>query len=558
MKKETLMMILLPVMTVFSCKKESPESLTWCASGNGGVVAAGQPASAQGGIEILARGGNAVDAAVATIFCLAVSDYGSFCIGGEVPFMFYSSETGKVIVFNGMGGAPGDSAAIDWCYRNGIPREGIRASTVPSALSTCLKALELKGTMSFAQVVKPVLDLLDAGKEDWHANLASTFRRMIETEDQAAGTREEKIRQARDRFYKGDIADELNDYYIEAGAFLRKNDLEAHETLVEKPIFVNYRDYAVYKCNTWTQGAVLLQTLNLLENYDLSGMGFYSGDYVHLAAEAMKLAYADRDRYYGDPAFENVPLQELLSEEYTLLRRPLIDKKKASSEIRPGDPFAMKALAGTGEYRPGKSGTTTCVVVDKWGNVVAATPSSNTEYGVCEKLGVAHNTRMGSFNTRKGHPNALRPGKRPRITLTPTIVLREDKPVLAISVAGGDYQDQMALQLLLDFVEFGMMPEQAVCVPRFWTYQLENSFNPSPDRASTILNIGGLAISPSSEQQLIQDLEARGHKVELTKGESYIRPVMVYLDQQSGFFYAAGEPGYKYCAALNYPVIESE
>ncbi len=183
-------------------------------------------------------------------------------------------------------------------------------------------------------------------------------------------------------------------------------------------------------------------------------MGFFSPDYIHVTAEAMKLAYADRDKYYGDPSFVNVPLESLLSDQYAKIRYPLIDMKNASVEIRPGDPLNMKPLGGPGEYRPGEKGTTTCVVIDKWGNVVAATPSANPEYGICESLGMAHNTRLSSLNTEKGHPNSMAPGKRPRITLTPTIVLKDDMPYLAMSVAGGDMQDQVSLQLLLDVAEF--------------------------------------------------------------------------------------------------------
>lgn len=279
--------------------------LTWHASGNGGIVAAGPKPSVEAGLKMLKSGGNAVDAAVSVILNLAVSDYGSFCIGGEVPFMLYDTNTGKVRVFDGMGGAPGDAKAIDTFYSEGIPEEmsGIKVSTVPSALSTVMKALEINGTMSFEQVVQPTLELLDAGGESWYQNLATTFRKLIETEKSTKGTRAEKIKAARDRFYKGDIADELNKYYISSGAYLRKSDLEAHTTLVEDPVTVNYRGYEICKCNTWTQGPVLLQSLKLLESFDLKSLKFFSPDYIHVVVEAMKLAYADRDKYYGDPSF---------------------------------------------------------------------------------------------------------------------------------------------------------------------------------------------------------------------------------------------------------------
>lgn len=528
------------------------QHMTWFSSGNGGVVAAGPEASVQAGIDILAQGGNAVDGAVAVIFNLAVSEYGKFCIGGEVPFMFYRVKTGKVLVYNGMGGGPKDQDAIDWYYANGIPERGLKAATVPSAVSTCLTALEQQGTMTLAQVIAPTLTLLDSGKESWYPNLASTLRKLVETERLTSGTREQKIRAARDRFYKGDIADELHDFYVRSGGMLRKSDLASHETIVEEPVSINYRGYTVNKCNTWTQGPVLLQSLKLLEKFDLKSMGFFSADYVHTTAEAMKLAYADRDMYYGDPRFVKVPLKRLLSEKYTRIRYPLIDMSRASMDIRPGDPYKMKAVVEPGAYYPGEEGTTTCVVADRWGNVVAATPSANPPYGICESLGIAHNTRLSSLNTQRGHPNSLEPCKRPRITLTPTIVLKDGKPVLAISVAGGDKQDQTSLQLLLDFVEFGRMPKDAIDLPRVLTLHTEDSFNPSPDPGKRIFNIGVLNIN-ATDQSTIDDLKNRGHEINKTRS-NIGRPVMVCIDQGTGIFYAACHhlpSDEKYCAALN-------
>jgi gamma-glutamyltranspeptidase/glutathione hydrolase len=186
--------------------------------------------------------------------------------------------------------------------------------------------------------------------------------------------------------------------------------------------------------------------------------------------------------------------------------------------------------------------------------VVAATPSANQDYGVCENLGIAHNTRLSSLNTQRGHPNSLQPGKRPRITLTPTLVLKNGKPVLAISVAGGDMQDQVTLQLILDYVEFGMMPKDAITAPRFRTYHTEDSFNPSPDAKKRIFIIGALDID-STGQPILDDLIKRGHKVTFPT-ELIGDPIMIYLDQVTGISYAAGEPKSttgKFCAGLNKP-----
>ena len=532
--------------------------LTWYAQGNGGIVAAGPAPSVQAGLEILSNGGNAADAGVATVFNLTISDFGSTCIGGEVPFMFYEAKTQKVTVFNGMGAAPLDSSAIEYFMLKGIPieKEGIKVSTVPSLISTLLKALELKGTMSFEQVITPTLRLLDEGGEVWYPALASTFRRLIETEKQTPGTREQKILAARDRFYKGDIADELNEYYVSSGAYLRKADLVNHTTLIEEPVSVNFKGYDIYKCGPWTQGPVLLQSLNILEHFDLKSMSFFSADYAHVVAEAMKLAYADRDKYYGDPAFVDVPLKLLLSDEYTKIRYPLIDMRAASMDIRPGDPVNMIADTGPGQFIPGDHGTTTCTVVDKWGNAVAATPSANGDYGICMSLGVAHNTRLTTFNTQKGHPNCIQPGKRPRITLTPTIVLKDGKPVIVMSIAGGDMQDQAALQLILDYIEFGMKPKVALKAPRLYTYHTEDSFNTSSDPAKRLFKIGALDVYDITDKKVIGELKKRHHDLKVIPGPIG-DPAMIYIDASTGMCYAATEPFYerdsereKLCGAL--------
>jgi gamma-glutamyltranspeptidase/glutathione hydrolase len=277
-------------------------------------------------------------------------------------------------------------------------------------------------------------------------------------------------------------------------------------------------------------------------------MGFFTSDYIHVTTEAMKLAYADRDKYYGDPSFVEVPLKQMLSDQYAKIRFPLIDMKNASHEIRPGDPVNMTAYDGPGEHWPGEKGTTTCVVVDKWGNVVAATPSANPEYGICESLGIAHNTRLSSLNTQKGHPNSIEPGKRPRITLTPTIVLKNDKPFLAMSVAGGDMQDQVSLQLLLDIVEFGMMPDEAIAAPRFYTHHIEDSFNPSPDPAVRSGRTAALDIYETTKT-IIDDLASRGHIMNIVGG-AIAHPVVVFTDQSTGISYAATQKG-KRCGSVD-------
>ncbi len=518
----------------------------WEASGKGGAVAAGGKEAVAAGVSILEQGGNAADAAAATLLALSITDYGSYAIGAEIPLIIYDASAKEVKVLCGLGGAPLDRNAIEWYYKNGIPGSGgMKAAPVPGALSLCITTVKLYGTMTFEQVVAPSLELLDSGPErgpqDWHANLAATFRKLIETEKDTPGSRQEKLQAARDRFYKGDIADELVAFYVRNGGFLRKGDLAAHVTRVEDPVKVQYRGYTVCKCDTWTQGPYLCQTLRLLEGFDLKTMGHLSADYIHVLTEALKLGFADRDEYYGDPLFVDVPIEALLSDEYTKIRRSLIDMTNASAEVRPGDPVNMKAIKGRGAYRPGPGGTTTCVVADRWGNLVAATPSGNRPYALCRELGVAHGNRLRSLNTTAGHPNRIEPGKRPRITLTPTIVLKDGKAVIAISVAGGDLQDQTTLNCLLNHLEFGMMPKDAVTAPRFSTGHQENSFNPNPDREKTLGTLASLTLDDGVEQSTRRTLANRGHKV-IIASKPIAHPVMIYVDSNTGMIYAAGDP----------------
>jgi len=281
----------------------------------------------------------------------------------------------------------------------------------------------------------------------------------------------------------------------------------------------------------------------LLEGFDLKVMGQFSADYIHVVLEAIKLALADRDAYYGDPNFVDVPLQALFSAAYTEIRRPLIDMQKASQEARPGDPHGMKPLKTLGVFRPGVGGTTTCVVADRWGNVVSATPSANVPIEPRDggRAGVTFGNRLRSFNTTPGHPNCIQPGKRPRITLTPTLVLKDGKPIMAISVAGGDLQDQATLNLLLDVIEFDMRPETAVTAPRFATSHYQNSFNPNPARIETFGEPGSLTVSNRVSDSVQEELSRRGHHLSVTTSP-IASPVMLYIDQNSGVFYAAGNP----------------
>jgi gamma-glutamyltranspeptidase/glutathione hydrolase len=531
----------------FMMQETSAQSIGWKAASKSGVVAAGAADAVAAGIEILEQEGNAADAAAATILALNVTDHGACSIGGEAPVLIYDSRKRQVKSLSGQGAAPLSPQAIDWYMKNGIPNHDIKMAPVPAVVDLCITLLQQYGTKSFGEIVAPALTLLDQDKEAWYSPLAVTLRRMVEEEARTVGSREARLQAACDRFYgrnaqRNDIAEEIEAFYIEQGGFLRRADLAAHKTRIEEPVAVDYRGYTVYKCGPWTQGPFLCQALRLLEGFDLKGMGHLSADYIHVVTEAIKLAMADRDEYYGDPAFVDVPLAALLSDAYNAMRRPLIDLHHASLEARPGDPYARQPLKGVSVFRPGVGGTTTCVIADRWGNVIAATPSANVyREGGCSRAGISYGNRLRSLNTTPGHPNCIQPGKRPRITLTPTLVLKDGQPVLAISVAGGDLQDQATLNLLLDFIEFDMEPATAVTAPRFATDHHEDSFDPNPVREQTFLQAGSLSLSDQVAADVRDELARRGHQV-LPKKEPIARPVMLYADPTSGMYYAAGDP----------------
>jgi gamma-glutamyltranspeptidase/glutathione hydrolase len=494
------------------------------AVGSLGVVVSGRPAATAAGIKILEQGGNAADAGAATLLALSVTYVGAFCVGGEVPILVYNADRKNVKLIEGIGEAPRDPKAIAWYMKHGIPDGDVKAAAVPSTIDAVVTLLKVYGTKSFEEVVQPTLAILDAGGPTWYsdtgsgerietgvrwqADLAVTFRKLVESEKNAKGTREQKLQAVSDRFYRGDIADALQAWYIEKGGFLRKTDLAAHKTPVVDPLTTTYRGYTVYKTGPLTQGPYLLQALRLLEGFDLKKMGFNSADYIHTVIEAEKLALADRDEYYGDPNFTKVPMQLLLSDQYTEMRRKLIDPKKASLELRPGDPYNMKPTKAPTIMGPWHGGTTVMCVTDKFGNVVVATPSGlSSTAGVAGHTGIIHGTRLTSLNTFSGTPNVIEPGKRPRITLSPTFLFHKNDPVMAISVAGGDMQDQAAIQVILNYVDFGMTPVDAFKAPRFSTEHFISSFG--QDGAK----LGSLSVPSTLPAEVKANLRARGHVV---------------------------------------------
>jgi len=519
-----------------------------------GVVAAGRTFSADAGARILTAGGNAIDAGVATIFAAAVVEISHFGLGGEVPIIIYSAKDNRVIVINGQGPAPRAASPAMFAGEKAIPGNGPNGATIPAVVDAAALALEKYGTKSLAEVISPAIELADgfpmyqflenylaserkgsepyewsiktyypdgkvtqAGQVFRQPNLAATLRALASAEAAAkanGATREQAIQAGRDAFYKGSIAQRITAAVRAAGGVMTDDDLGSYRGRIEEPASAPYRGYTVYKAGFWNQGPVLLQTLRILEGFDLAKMGIGSADAVHTIVEAIKLAYADRDQYYADPDFAKVPGAALLSPEYAAVRRTLIDPRRASMEQRPGDPErGAGTLADippqlTGEAKHETGDTTSLQVVDKEGNLFSATPSSGWLLGgafVAGETGVPMSNRMQAFRLEPSSPNVLAGGKRPRTTLTPTVVLKDGKPFLAIGTPGGDSQDQQILQVLLNVIDFGLDVQAAIEAPRVNSLHPQSSFD--DHRAQP----GVLEVERTLAPAVIDELRARGH-----------------------------------------------
>jgi len=526
-------------------------------AGNG-VVAAGRTFSAEAGARILSAGGNAIDAGVATAFAAAVVEISHFGLGGEAPMIIYSAKENRVVVINGQGPAPKAASPAMFAGEKAVPGNGPNGATIPAFVDAAALALEKYGTKSLSAVLAPAIELADgfpmykflenylaserkaseryewsirtyypdgkvtpAGQMFRQPSLAATLRALAAAEQaaQAAGaTREAAIQAGRDAFYKGAIAQRITAAVRAAGGVMTDDDLASYRGRIEEPASVTYRGYTVHKAGFWNQGPALLQTLNILEGFDLARMGIGSADALHAIVESIKLAYADRDHYYADPDFAKVPGEALLSLDYASARRALIDLRRASMEHRPGDPVRGAALLGilpaqsTGEPAREPGDTTAVQVVDKDGNLFSATPSSGWLLGgafIAGDTGVPMSNRMQAFRLDPASPNVLAGGKRPRTTLTPTVVLKEGKPFLAIGTPGGDSQDQQILLVLLNIIDFGLDVQAAIEAPRVNSLHPQSSFD--DHRAQP----GVLEVERTVAPAVIEELRARGHVVRL-------------------------------------------
>jgi gamma-glutamyltranspeptidase / glutathione hydrolase len=579
-------------LVLISAFAQNPNTMFPAVRGTHYMLGAGNSLNVAAGAQILEHGGNAVDAGVATVLSAAVTELDHFGLGGEMP-LIVSMKGHPVTVVSGVGTAPafatpeffrtrkpepwevppaGDAAAKP--EMPPIPANGILAATVPGVFDGLMLALEKYGTMSFAQVAEPALgysrgfptpeilsnyirssqpylELWPVSMKFFQPNghipvpgemfaeppLTHTLEQLIAVEKKARGKRVAKIEAVRNYFYRGPIAKRIGDFSAKNGGLLRYEDMAGFHAEIDTPRIATYRGYTVNKPGFWTQGPVMLEALNILEGYDLKAMGHNSPQYLHVVIETVKLAFADRDRYYGDPKFSRIPEQTLLSKDYAAERRKLIDPNHASMESQPGAFGGTLTMAGLSTPTPGVSDTTCVNVADPFGNVFSATPSGAWLPSVIAgDTGIPLGTRLQSFIVNSpSHANMLGAGKRPRVTLSPTLVLKDGKPFLALSTPGGDNQDQALLQALLNIIDFGMSPQEAVEAPRFQSEHFYASF------ANHEFAPGKLNVESRMPRDTIAALIALGHKVNVAGAWSNSSaPVVIRMD--NGVLQGAADP----------------
>jgi gamma-glutamyltranspeptidase / glutathione hydrolase len=579
-----------------------------------GGVSTGHPLTTAAAFGILLKGGNAFDAGVASLIAGGVLEQDLYSLGGEALVLVYPKKDNKVTSIVGQGWAP-KAVDVDWYLSRNktLDGAGLDPAVVPGALHAALTVLEKWGTMSFEEVAAPGIGYAENGFpmrnstaqaiqrqlkffESWPGNkkywlkadgsaykpgetiklpaLARTLHRMVDAEKAAkAKGRGAGIIAARDRFYKGDIAAEMVAFLQKNGAPFDASDFAEYYARIEEPAKTTYRGYTVYKHGFGSQGPVLLQALNILENFDLHSMGYASADYLHTVTESLKLAYADRDSYYADPAFVQVPGEGLLSKAYAKERAALIDPKKASTSFIAGDPTKYdskvkqwtfwKANVTNGATPRTRSGeeenspeivkdTTHMAVIDRDGNIFDVTPSGGWVPGavILGDTGIGMSVRGEQFWLDKTRANQIRPRARPRYTLTPSLVFKGDVPMMGLGTPGGDNQDQTILQALLSIVDFWTewYPNLhgALERPRVQTMHFYGSFWPHT------AGFNQLNVEATIPDAVYNELKARGHDV------SRLRPfgmsgcaTAVMIDPATGNRFAGADPR-RDCYAIAY------
>jgi gamma-glutamyltranspeptidase / glutathione hydrolase len=557
---------------VFAQQRQPERQAQFPQRGTHGAVAAGSGYATDAGMRMYYTGGNAVDAGVASIFAAATTEYSHVGWGGEAPILIRTKD-GKVHAIAGVGTMP--KLATSELYRtrplllgeileppekNGlkgiIPVAGIMAALVPGLPDASLVALREYGTKSFAEAVAPAIELADGSAIDemragsiqssrdfftlWpssakhfmpdghapipgevfhQADLAKTLRGMVDAEKKAlakGASRVAAIDAVRDYFYRGEVAKKIDEFSRNNKGLLRYEDMAAFKLSPEEPVSTTFQGAKVYKPGFWSQGPAMIQTLNILNGYDIAPMRQNSAQYIHVLTEALKLAYADRDTYYGDPRFSKIPMTELLSQSYADERRKLIGNK-ASLAFQPG------SIGDHPPPHPSESEIvrtkiddflmahdTTCVdTIDSSGIMFSATPSGAWLPSVIAgDTGIPLTERAQSFLLVPGSPNELAGGKRPRVTLSPTLVTHADgSPWFVLSTPGGDNQEQALMQIMFNVMLFHNNAELAIEAPRFETRHLVSSFD------NHAMNPGDLQLDDRTPLNVINDLQARGHKI---------------------------------------------
>jgi len=569
------------------------------------VALTGKPLAAAAGAMIFQQGGNAIDAACAMLAATSTM-WDALAWGGETQALIYNPRTKQVIGINALGVAP--SGATPAFYRskgyNYPPEYGPLAAVTPGTPGGLLTMLAEFGTQSVAQVLSPAIRLADgypieaqtansmerekarikqwkyspsvflphsgnareapaAGEVFRQPDLAATLRKLVEAEQQALGagkSRKDAIYAAYDRFYKGDIAQELVRSVREQDGLFTMQDLAKWKVKIEEPVSTTYKGIEVYKLREWTQGPVLLQALNILENIDVKALGHNSARYMHTLYQVMNLAYADRDFYYGDPDFPpEEPLRGLLSKQYAKARAQTVNSRQNDPNVKPGDPYPlqdavnpfrkyldawppapkpvrMSSGATVRRWQEGfYAGTTSIQAADAAGWVISVTPSGGWIPAVIAgRTGIGLSQRAQSFVTDAAENpfNVLEPGKRPRVTLTPTLALQNGVPWGAFSVQGGDSQDQNLLQYFLNVVEFAMTPQEAVEAPNINSYQMRSSFDDHSSRP------GRMLLSWSIPRSVAEQLQRMGYTLELAERTS--GPITaIWFDRRHGTMWGA-------------------
>ncbi|OWT80760.1 MULTISPECIES: gamma-glutamyltransferase family protein [unclassified Achromobacter] len=487
------------------------------------AASAGHYLAAHAAFRILEAGGNAVDAGVAAGLVMGVVQSDQVSVAGVAPMMIYLAQERRLITIDGLGTWPA-AATCEFFASNygGVVPEGVLRTVVPAAPAAWLQALRDYGTMRFGEVASAAIRFardgfimypflafwIEQSREKYRrwassaeiylpngqlpkvgdlfvqSDLARSLQYMADQEQARGGSREDGLAAAHDAFYRGDIAQAILKFHRQEGGLLSAADLAGYRPQVGKPLSTRFGDMDVYSCGYWCQGPALLQSLEILKHVDLGAMAHNSVEYVHHVAEALKLTFSDREHYYGDPDFVAVPQTQLLDPAYGLQRRKLIDARRAypgmpSPGRIDGFPLDFVSPAVSRGDPPPPSDTSYVCVVDSKGNAFSATPSDpSNDTPVVPGTGLCPSSRGSQSRGIASHPSSVAPGKRPRLTPTPAIAMREGRMVMPFGTPGGDAQVQSMLQYLLNVSVYGMDPQQAIEAPRFITYSHPDSFSP--------------------------------------------------------------------------------